>query len=692
VTPAAGAVAGHRPALDGLRGAAVLAVVAYHDGTAGLSGGFLGVDVFFVLSGLLITALLLGRPQSVGNLWRFWAARLRRLVPALAVTLMLVAGWAAWLAPPELAGRVRADGLAALGWVLNWRYVATGQSYFDQFLPSPLRHLWSLGVEMQWYVVWPLVVALVAGVLGAVGRRRHLELSVARLGWVLAGVAGAGAVVATGAMAAGYDYGADPSRLYYGTDTHATPLLVGAALGAVLVATGRLDLGRSAPGPASPQDAAWPPVLMAAAAAAGVVGAVGLGVAMVGATGSGPFVYRGGFALVAVATAGVLLAAVAPATSWWANPVGALLSVAPLRWLGLVSYGVYLLHWPVQLALTPATTPWSGWTLLAVRSAVTLLLATASLMLVERPVRTGVLAPLVRRPAVAAAALVAVSGVLLAGTRSGAPTMTDAAPVAFATDSAPLPAASAPLAGGATGGDVATARSPDSAVSPRPGPRRVLLVGDSVTWSLGAGFADGVDGETGLSVWNQGVFYCELVTLPRRWEGGLTDPAWNPCDDWPAVFSDLVGRFDPEVVVLGVGPWEVWDRYAPGGPVPFASPAFDSLFTGILDEAVDVLTARGATLVLLASPPIDQTLGTPLPEWTAAEAWRVEHLNGLLGATARRHGDAVTVVDLNELVCPRGVCDAPINGVVLRSDGVHFGAEGAPVAARWLAGRLPGPP
>ena len=213
----------HQPALDGLRAVAVLAVIAYHLGYGWARGGYLGVDTFFVLSGYLITSLLVVEFNGARriDLRAFWARRARRLLPALLLVLGAVTVWAALVLRPDQLGSLRGDGLATLFYGANWRFVASGQSYFDVFsAASPLRHAWSLAIEEQFYLVWPLIAF--ACLRLARGRTRLLGA------FCIAGAAGSIVL-----MASLYDP-ADPSRAYYGTDTRAHALLIGALLAVVL--------------------------------------------------------------------------------------------------------------------------------------------------------------------------------------------------------------------------------------------------------------------------------------------------------------------------------------------------------------------------------------------------------------------------------------------------------------------------
>ena len=201
----------YQPSLDGLRALAVAAVVVFHLHETGLTGGFLGVDTFFVLSGFLITTLLVlewRRTTSIG-LIAFWARRARRLLPALILLLIAVAVFAHFEVPTTELHRLRWDGIAGLFYVANWRFVASSQSYFDLFsAASPFRHLWSLAIEEQFYLVWPLVTI-------ACLRLGHGRLR------ILAAIAAVGTVGSVIVMAVLYNAD-DPSRAYYGTDARAS--------------------------------------------------------------------------------------------------------------------------------------------------------------------------------------------------------------------------------------------------------------------------------------------------------------------------------------------------------------------------------------------------------------------------------------------------------------------------------------
>ncbi len=349
----------YMPALDGLRAVAVLAVLLFHAGLERWAGGFLGVEAFFALSGYLITALLLAELQQRGriDLRRFWMRRARRLLPALFLLLAVVVPLALLLLPFESEGLL-GDTLASLAYVMNWRLVLSEQPYFDPFVrPSLLQHLWSLAIEEQFYLLWPLVIGFVAT------RLRPVAL----LGLLIAAAIGSAAL-----MAALYQPDVDPARVYYGTDTRAAGLLIGAAL-AVAFPPGRAGAG---PGAA--------PVRLLDGL--GLLALFGLIACFALLHQDHPLLYRGGFAAVSALTAVVIAAAAHPG----ARLLPGLLGLAPLRWLGRRSYGIYLWHWPIFMVTRPyMDVEFDGLPLLALRFGSTLAIAALSYALLELPIQRG---------------------------------------------------------------------------------------------------------------------------------------------------------------------------------------------------------------------------------------------------------------------------------------------------------------
>jgi peptidoglycan/LPS O-acetylase OafA/YrhL len=349
----------HRAGLDGLRALAVAGVFLYHANVNWLPGGFLGVDLFFVLSGFLITSLLIDEWSARGSidLKRFWARRARRLFPAVLVVIVFALLATSTIARDDLS-RTRADALSAFVYLTNWREIIASHSYFSQFgRPSLLLHLWSLAVEEQFYLVWPLI--LIAA-LRSMSLRGTIALtaSLAAVSWVL--------------MWLLYNPNGDPSRVYYGTDTRAFTLLIGALLAF-----------------------AWPlarlPAKLSRARSRsldGVGGAALLGVLALfwRAQDFDPWMYRWGF--LAMAVVGAILVAV---VSHPASVLGRAFGCVPLRWLGERSYGIYLWHWPImQLTRPRVDVAWHGPLLIVAQAAATVAVAACSYRYVEMPIRRGV--------------------------------------------------------------------------------------------------------------------------------------------------------------------------------------------------------------------------------------------------------------------------------------------------------------
>jgi peptidoglycan/LPS O-acetylase OafA/YrhL len=623
------------PALDGLRAAAVAAVLLYHGDITWARGGYLGVDAFFVLSGFLITSLLLGEWQATGgiHLLRFWRRRARRLLPALFLVLGVVALFAATWAPVDTLHHLRWDAFATLGYVANWRFITSGGSYFAQFSsPSPLQHVWSLAIEEQFYLVWPPAFLLLL---------RFTRGSRGVLLGITVGLAGASALL----MAVLFAPGGDPSRVYYGTDTRAQSLLIGAALALVLERRqfGVTRIGRT--------------MLHASA-----VGAAGLLLwAWARTADDADWLYRGGLTATAVLVA-VVITSVTAATP---GPLGRLLSLRPVRWIGLISYGLYLWHSPVYVLLSRSRTGLDRPALLAVRLACTVAAATLSYYLLELPIRRGSLRGW-RIRALAPATAVGLAVTFVAVTASIPAT-------GFAPEVANAKAGTAPAL---------TARHP---TPPVPGVVRGVLIGDSVAFTLGAGL-ERVQPPT-LDITNASVLGCGVIR-GDAYIGTSWHPNAAPCERWSDSWPDVIQRQQAEIAIAFWGAWDMFDRRVGGEVLRWGTPELDRFLTGELDRALTVLESAAARVVLLTAPYFEPPdLASRIDRYQSLfERHRVDHWNELLRTVAQAHPDSVTVVDLHAYLNPNGEFVNAIAGVdPVRSDGIHFSSQGADVVARWLS-------
>jgi peptidoglycan/LPS O-acetylase OafA/YrhL/O-antigen ligase len=641
----ASAPSGYRPALDGLRAVAVLAVIGYH-ATAKVSGGFLGVDVFFVLSGYLITSILMREELTLGRirLTEFWARRVRRLLPAV---LLLVLVCALQISRYEDVGTWalrRADLLSTLFYFANWHFIATDQSYFATFLgASPVRHTWTLAIEEQFYVVWPLLV-IAAYRLGRGARR----LSGARL--LAAGIV-AGTVASTIAMALLYDP-SNPSRSYFGTDTRASSLLAGGGLG--LLVQYRPGWLRSSRGLALAKWA-WAPVALA------MLGAFLL------ASDQGAAYYDGGalaFALLVVLALFVVEAA--PTV-----PLAAALSIAPMRWIGQISYGLYLWHWPV-IVWMGGSLPTHGHLRKLLELAVMFAAAAASYYVVERPIRSGRLPGLGlsrRRLAVAMPLLIAA----VAAATVHLTTLGSAKVTAQLAPQTPLTCPQQTQIG-------AYAWCPRRIG--KPGAPVVASVGDSTSQALYPGMR--------LVAQRRGWTYIEAAEggcsiLPLLFVEADTSQyvakARQCVADIPRIIADVQARYRPDVWVL-TDRWSIATMVTrQGKPLAPTDPRRNQPIETVLRSLLRRLTADGARVLFVPTPPPGEPVDCALHKlasdicdssaYSVRDPATVELTNTVHAAAAGLH--RVTVVPINNVVCPgSGQCPAMLNGTVVRYDSIHY--------------------
>ncbi len=617
----------HIPALDGIRGLGVLGILLFHAGH--LRGGWLGVDLFFVLSGFLITSLLLFESAARGriSLGRFWARRARRLLPALFLALLGVAAYAVFVADPEDLPRIRGDGIATLFYVANWHALLAGHEYWDLFrAPAPLDHTWSLAIEEQFYLLWPPLVLLATS-------------RFSRAVPVVAIVALSLALLSALWMALLFDPAEGTARVYFGTDTRAAATLVGAALAATLM----------------PQLRRWPGHSSRLADGAALAATAFLAWAWTSFDGVEPLVYRGGLFACAAAAA-VMMTGVVLAPTGIASRV---FSVAPLRFLGLVSYGVYLWHWPLYLLLSPERTGVEGVRLTAIRIAASLGVAVVSYFALERPIRRGALSSrLMAGAGVASTVLVAVT--LVAVTRTPARDLANSAML------------------------IPVGRDPD-----------LLLVGDSVAESLGPALRERAAAR-GLEAVALGSGGCLVMDNDAIRFGSGRVLQLGQCDAFRSRWRSVAAETHPHAVLIVEAGTFLGARLIEGTWQQPCTPGYDSAFESDLSEAIRFFDRHGARTAIVTAPMAlveDTTVqfrrqsGALDPEILRPRLEAdVTCQNELRRSVARDTG--AVIVELSEFVCPGGRCIREIDGVRLRRDGVHFERGGAHLVADWLLDQL----
>jgi peptidoglycan/LPS O-acetylase OafA/YrhL len=713
---------GHIRGLDGIRALSVLAIIAFHTGLNSVPGGFYGVDSFFVLSGFLITSLLVREWSSSGTirLRRFWAGRARRLLPALFL-LVAVIGIVLAVVPKVLATpNIIGDALSTMFYVSNWYSIHNGVTYFSlSTQPSPLLHTWSLAIEEQFYLVWPLVVLAVL----KVGTARRAQRNVAATADGVAGrtvdVLGGGQMVFTGPP----PVQADPAwvrrrrlqilfavaclgslasallmavlapngyttRAYYGTDTRAQALLVGAAV-AIGLTLWREGSGRR-----------WFTRLASVLALAGVAGTAALWATT---SETSTFAFSGGFLVASLAAGAVVLGcAVSPRSL-----VVRLLELPPLPQWGRISYGVYLWYWPVLLVMTPQRLHWGVYPLFLARVGITVAIAALSYDLVEMPIRRGALkrwrswvaAPIGAALAISAvfvSTLVPVGAAELQGSQLAvsAPSATTTSTTVAATPGVPA----ADVVPTTTTTTVPSYLSPALPATTSSRPVKVLLVGDSIAGTLGVGLAQEAQ-EYHVQIVNEGTPGCSLSMQTEIKVLFYTVAPDAPCDvdnnpdSLLQTWRRWVDAYNPDVV-LYVARGETFDQEVGGQWQNIGQPGFDSYLTGRYRQAVSVLGSRGASVVLLTTPYYDSgtsPVGTPWPEDAPA---RVTLDNATMREVAGTtpsgsDGSRVYVFDLNALVSPGNKFSPTVDQISVRcGDGVHFTRSGGIYVGQRLAPEL----
>ncbi|MGB8859488.1 MAG: acyltransferase family protein [Ilumatobacteraceae bacterium] len=628
---------GYQPALDGLRGVAVTLVLFFHGGFAWMAGGYVGVSVFFTLSGFLITSLLILEHQRSGRVsWTaFVARRAKRLLPASLLCLVAIS-LLAWNG--EFAGvpHLRRDVTTAALQVANWNALHGSGSYADLLsraagLSSPVDHYWSLAVEEQFYWVWPFAFMLLMKVSKGRGRLFVNLSALAVIG-----------IVAARVIAVHWG----PDAAYWATPARLGEILVGAALAAGCL------LWRRRP--------RW----------LGVLGVAGLGVVVWTAvewpTRGGP-AYAGWFGLFSLASAALILGLQAP------GPLRAVFSLSPIVWLGRISYGVYVFHWPVYVLATSRTVHLRGWPLFGVRIAITLTVALLSYWLLERPVRRGRygarLSLTLGLPITAAVVLLAALVV------PGSPVRRHVAAASPTTTTVPVVAPGSTVAGAdVTVEPAASSVLPTTAPVPV-GPVNMVLIGDSTAEALSAGvdaWAAETSDRTVVSVATAG---CGLITgtVLLGDDGGRFAKRCATAlqKELPATLA--ANRPDTAMIMVTIPDLTMRQWSGDEGMLRPDDARYAARMLDDYRATADMLIAAGVRHIAWVVPPVPGQWWVGWMSDTVYTATTWVQLNAVLTTVETEYPDVVQVVHLDQWFTERGL-DVD---EALRDDGLHLTAEGA---------------
>ncbi len=636
----------HLPPLDGIRGLGIPFVLLYHHEAVlfgrRFGGGYLTVSMFFTLSGFLITRLLVAEHERSATLdiKAFYLRRFKRLMPAALVTLLLIAQvW--WLAPPPNGGIGFRSWLSALTYWQNWHLIWTGNSYSNLFTDaSPVQHMWSLSLEEQVYIVFPV-----------------LMLGLFSLRWSRQRIAPVLAVLAVAGFAAGWYWAAREgnARAYYALEARSAEFLIGAAFAVWWLRSPHVPrlsaFLRSRPG--------W---LLAVAAVAAEV----LLWYAINLTTGGLFPWWVAINGIVVCVIMAYACAGAGVSNW--------LSWRPLTFTGQISYGVYLVHWPVFLLLSKDRVGVTSWLLLVIRVVVTFAVTLAIYYGVENPVRLGRMWR--GRSFAVACVLLGVTGASFVALNepSRASQLVDADAVLAqqrALDFLPVLGPDAPTA---------------SAIDPTL-PARVLVVGDSQSWAIGSRLAELWGAPNGVQVEPSPGVGCGIAELtPIRYLGVEYPNGRSGCAEWRDALPKIVAKFEPQLIVIVGGFGDVADRRLPGSGEwqHIGEAGYDEWLRAQMAEFVDEVTAAGARVLWLSHPhvrPPREAGSDPYPE---EEPARMDRYNELIAEIATAD-ERITFADLAAFAAarPGGEFDP-----VFRPDGAHIDLTVAPDLVSWLADRI----
>lgn len=619
------------PGLEGLRGLAVVAVLFFHGGFDWAQGGFLGVSMFFTLSGFLITSNLLRQVEGSNrvSLREFWLHRFRRLLPAAMAAILLAAVYTALAGDPTQKHNFTGDSASALAYIANWRFIFSGQSYSDLFTqPSALLHFWSLAIEEQFYLLFPL---LCVGLLvrAKLGRR---------------GFAGVLLLLIGGSLACSLFLGLSQNAIYLGTATRAGEILMGALLATVLSPQWVRSLGAKR---TSVTDGI---------SVAGAVAVCFALIAWVKVSESDSWLYRGGFQLFSLLSVLLILGSITVG-----SPLRSLLSSAPFRRIGLISYGIYLYHWPIFLWLSPKNTGLSDAVLFAPRVIISVALAELSFRYLERPIKAGRTLPGVSIRALAVMAT-AVLIVFSLGITLLAP------PVTVGVDVSVKDFAEATVTG-----------------DRKAGVPLMAIFGDSTSLAIGTGLAKtGAARGTYTGVGGAPKVGCGLV---YEWESidPLSKKTVIPKScDWHTLWSPFFATDTADLCVVTYGPIDIGKHRPPGTEEWLypGVPSYDKVLGDQVLAATDFLNQQGCLVVWILTAPMEN-LAAMANTWKdiPPAVDRQRRMNEIVIEAIKKRPKSAGVVDF-----AAWYASTEHNDYVLRPDGVHFTKDTATqMSDAWLS-------
>ena len=612
----------HHPGLDGVRASALIMIMLFHADPSWIPGGFISVSLFFTLSGYLITSILLFEGESNGNvsLKTFWNRRLRRLVPASMVTIATVVGLSTWLSSGIEQGRIRGDALAATTYVANWRSIFSEHSYSELFTDhSPLQHLWSLSIEEQLYVVVPVVVFI----------SFMLRLKRQGIGYVFLGLSALSVAIAI--VVDGHD------RIYYGTDTRAVELFVGAVLACFL----------------SPKLEKWAHLKVrwwSFLFLAPLIAFIWFSLII---DGQSKWLYTGWLGVFALLNVFFVVGSMIPGPMRW------LMSLPPLTLLGRMSYGIYLIHWPVYVWLNESQLKISGFWLLLVRWAVVFALAGILYQVIEKPIRAKSFLKTNRSALIGLVCSFSVVMVLpLLFLKNPSQRISTEVEILSTVSTSEVVSTLTPSTATSLVPEVTTTVGPP--LVDRSLPINVLVIGDSSAENIAKALDVGSDGN--LGVISAGVLGCPLVNVDLVYRRVDENQSTDYCPDNREIVRTYVNQIDAVLLVGSVANQWAYELIEGGPKVEVGTTQWVQNLDEFLWSIGEVIAERGLQVLVLESPIVrdDAKMNGDTP--SDIQAW-----NEVMNEWEKKY-QWVSVVPYADLLAP---ADSDL-GRVQRPDGTHL--------------------